>query len=88
VPAISPYTIEPIWEQFRPLLPERKVDRASTGVFDKKNGETLSAVTESGSRFPFLVRRTPALPPGKKGACRGDPAPEAGVPVTRMWSFG
>jgi transposase len=26
VPAISPYIIEPIWEQFRALLPERKVD--------------------------------------------------------------
>ncbi len=26
MPAISPYIIEPIWEQFRALLPERKVD--------------------------------------------------------------
>jgi transposase len=26
VPAISPYIIEPVWEQFRALLPERKVD--------------------------------------------------------------
>jgi transposase len=26
VPAIQPYIIEPIWEQFRALLPERKVD--------------------------------------------------------------
>jgi transposase len=26
VPAASPYIIEPIWDQFRALLPERKVD--------------------------------------------------------------
>ena len=26
MPAIQPYIIEPIWEQFRALLPERKVD--------------------------------------------------------------
>jgi transposase len=26
VPALSPYLIEPIWEQFRALLPEREVD--------------------------------------------------------------
>jgi hypothetical protein len=26
VPAIQPYIIEPIWEQFRALLPKRKVD--------------------------------------------------------------
>jgi len=26
MPAISPYIFEPIWEQFRALLPERKVD--------------------------------------------------------------
>jgi transposase len=26
MPAISPYIIKPIWEQFRALLPERKVD--------------------------------------------------------------
>src|SRR5438270_4179819 len=26
MPAISPYIIEPIWEQFRALLPERKPD--------------------------------------------------------------
>jgi transposase len=26
VPAIQPYIIEPIWEQFRALLPEKKVD--------------------------------------------------------------
>jgi transposase len=26
MPAISPYIMEPIWEQFRALLPERKVD--------------------------------------------------------------
>jgi transposase len=26
VPAISPYIIEPLWEQFRALLPEREVD--------------------------------------------------------------
>jgi transposase len=26
VPAIQPYIIEPIWEQFRALLPERKID--------------------------------------------------------------
>jgi transposase len=26
VPAISPYIIEPVWEQFRALLPDRKVD--------------------------------------------------------------
>jgi transposase len=26
VPAIQPYLIEPIWEQFRALLPERKID--------------------------------------------------------------
>ena len=26
MPAIQPYIIEPIWEQFRVLLPERKTD--------------------------------------------------------------
>ena len=26
MPAISPYIMEPIWEQFRALLPERNVD--------------------------------------------------------------
>jgi transposase len=26
VPAIQPYIIEPIWEQFAALLPERKTD--------------------------------------------------------------
>ena len=26
MPAIPPYLIEPIWQQFRALLPERKVD--------------------------------------------------------------
>ncbi len=26
MPAIQPYIIEPVWEQFRALLPERKVD--------------------------------------------------------------
>ena len=26
MPALSSYVIEPIWEQFRALLPERKVD--------------------------------------------------------------
>src|SRR5215208_7173372 len=26
VPALPPYLIEPIWQQFRALLPERKVD--------------------------------------------------------------
>jgi transposase len=26
VPALPPYIIEPIWQQFRALLPERKVD--------------------------------------------------------------
>src|SRR5919106_4712693 len=26
MPAVSPYITEPLWEQFRALLPERKVD--------------------------------------------------------------
>ena len=26
MPAIQPYIIEPIWEQFSALLPERKID--------------------------------------------------------------
>jgi hypothetical protein len=67
MPAISPYTIEPIWEQFRALPPERKAYRASTEVNDQKNGETLSMVTETGSRLSFLVRRTTPDTPQKDG---------------------
>jgi hypothetical protein len=69
MPAISPYTIEPISEQFRALLPERKVGQGSTGVFDQENSGTLCTMTASGSRFSFLDRRTRATF-RKEGACQ------------------
>jgi transposase len=50
VPAIQPYVIEPIWEQFKALLPERRMNHHPLGchrpripdrvVFDKL-GEVL-----------------------------------------------
>jgi len=46
MPALPPYIIEPVWEQFSALLPEREMVRWQTGGGKRKfdNGRILMCV--------------------------------------------
>ena len=70
VPAIQSYFIEPIWEQFRVLLPEREVDHplgchrsriSDREVFEKLHGTKMGHVADVVILTPYNLTSMPAL---------------------------
>ena len=80
MPAISPYIFEPIWEQFRALLPERKVDHPlgchRRGIPDQLLFEKLLQILVFGCAYWRIADESRAQPPPCAADARSGSRPE------------
>ncbi len=67
MPALPPYIIEPIWQQFSALLPEREVDHPlgchRPRIPDRVVFEKLVQVLVFGCAYHRIADYSPARPP-------------------------
>jgi hypothetical protein len=80
VPAIPPYIIEPIWEQFCALLPERKIDHPlgchrpripDRVVFEKLVSRSWCSDAPTGGSQMDLARRALCVAGATSGSSLG-----------------